>query len=129
MADSTTHVSAQQQAVAVKSAEDLRKAQEAAVRSGAAGVDARLKARDEQVRANEERSSYHQPTPTQRENDLARVGALNIDEKEDDGSEWQDEHDVRVATEKLSNPYETRDVEATAARKAARTSKRSARKR
>lgn len=96
----------QQQAAAQKAADDLRKNQEAARKEAAAGVDARLKVKDQQVKASQERHDNMQPTPTQRENDLARVGALDLnEEKDDDGSEWETDHTRRVAAEKLDNPY------------------------
>ena len=56
------------------------------------GVDDRLAVKDRQVNEQTERQLKGKPTPTQRENDLAKVGALNIDEKEDDGSGPDDEH-------------------------------------
>lgn len=87
-------------------------------------VDARAEAKDKQVSEYYERESGSQPTPTQRENDLAKVGAGNIDEKEDDGSEWDDEHQRRVATEKLNNPYSTVDVTAGRERRGGRKGKR-----
>lgn len=104
----------QQNEVSQKAADDARKAQGEAQKLAAAGVDERLKAKEKQVQENQERQDALQPTPTQRENDLARVGALNIDEKEDDGSEWEDEHHTRVMTERLpgNSPYATRDITA-----------------
>lgn len=42
----------------------------------------------EAVRLQEERDKAT-PTPTQEENDLARLGALDIDQKQADGSEEQ----------------------------------------
>jgi len=77
----------------------------------AAGVAHRESVRQAQVDEFYDRQANLQPTPTQAENDLARVGALDIDEKEDDGSEWQDEGTNRVLTSKLpgNNPYDTRN--------------------
>jgi hypothetical protein len=95
----------QQQAVSAKAAEDLRKTMDAAKEKAANDVDARLAAKEKSVKEYYERMENVQPTPTQRENDLAKVGALDIDEKEDDGSEWEDEHIRRVTLEKLDNPY------------------------
>lgn len=73
----------EQQAEANRAASEVReKSQKAATE----GVDKRT---EEMKKANEEfyaRGAASKPTPTQRENDLAKVGALNIDEKEDDGS-------------------------------------------
>jgi len=74
-------------------------------------VDARLAAKEKQVAEYYERKANEQPTPTQRECDLARLGALNIDEKEDDGSEWEDEMHQRVMLGNLNNPYVTREME------------------
>lgn len=52
---------------------------------------------DEQEKARQKANADAQklmdesrPTPTQRENDLARLGQLNIDEKEPDGSPTED---------------------------------------
>jgi len=98
----------QQAAAAAKSAEEQRKANEEAKKIAVEGVDARLKVKDDQVQAKAEREANLQPTPTQRENDLARVGALDIDDKEDDGSEADAENVNRVLAAKLpgANPYE-----------------------
>ena len=73
-------------------------------------VDARLAAKEKQNAEYYERKANEQPTPTQRENDLARMGALDIDNKEDDGSEWQDELDRRVMLGNVDNPYVTREM-------------------
>lgn len=97
-----------QQAVTNKAAEDLRKNMADAKEVAAKGVDDRLAARDKSVKDYYERMDNVQPTPTQRENDLAKVGAHDLDVKEDDGSEWQDDHDRRVALEKIDNPYVAR---------------------
>lgn len=92
------------------------------------GVDQRLSAKDQSVKEYYERQENLQPTPTQRENDLARVGALDIDDKEDDGSEWEDEAHQRVMTAKLpgNNPYDTRDLAAPEAGRARRGGRRAA---
>jgi hypothetical protein len=96
----------QQSSVAAKASAELQKTMEENKNVAAAGVDARLAARDKSVKEYYERMENLQPTPTQRENDLAKVGAHDLDvEKEDDGSEWEDEHVRRVALEKLDNPY------------------------
>lgn len=82
--------------------------------SAKAAVDARTKAKDEQVAEYYEREANIKPTPTQAENDAAKVGALDVDEKEDDGSEWDDEHQRRVMEGRLpgGSPYDTRALEA-----------------
>jgi hypothetical protein len=49
-------------------------------------VDENARAAAERAQNQESRQMGVQPTPTQRENDLAKVGALDIDDKEDDGS-------------------------------------------
>lgn len=49
-------------------------------------VDDETKARTEAMEETARRQSEAKPTPTQRENDLAKLGALDIDDKEDDGS-------------------------------------------
>jgi hypothetical protein len=77
-----------------------------------AGVKTRQKAMEEQNAAFYEREANVRPTPTQEENDLARVGALNVDKKEDDGSEWETDAHRRVMEGKIDNPYDTRSMEA-----------------
>ena len=76
----------------------------------ARGVDERLAERDRSVAEFYEREASYRPTPTQRENDLAKVGALDIDAKEPDGSESDEEHQDRVMQGRLpgGNPYVTR---------------------
>jgi hypothetical protein len=49
-------------------------------------VEENARAAAERAKEQEAKQMGVQPTPTQRENDLARVGALDIDDKEDDGS-------------------------------------------
>jgi hypothetical protein len=53
------------------------------------GVDERAKELQEAQKAAQKVMDESKPTPTQRENDLAKVGALDIDDKEADGSEEQ----------------------------------------
>ena len=79
----------------------------------ARGVDERLAERDRSVAEFYEREAGVRPTPTQRECDLAKVGALDIDDKEPDGSESDEEHQHRVMTGRLpgGNPYVTRGAE------------------
>jgi hypothetical protein len=75
----------------------------------AAAVQAREEVKNRQVAEYYEREANLQPTPTQAENDLARVGALNHDDKEDDGSEWEADAQARVMQANLSGgPYSTR---------------------
>lgn len=73
------------------------------------GVDERLAARDKQVAETYERMDKARPTPTQRENDLAKVGVV-VEQKEPDGGEPQDDHTRRILESKLpgENPYDTR---------------------
>jgi hypothetical protein len=75
-----------------------------------AGVDEREAVRAAQVEEFYAREANAKPTPTQAENDLAKVGALNIDEKEDDGSEWESDAQQRVMEERVNNPYVTSDM-------------------
>lgn len=49
-------------------------------------LDEDEKRRVDQINQVGERESQSKPTPTQRENDLAKLGLLDIDSKEDDGS-------------------------------------------
>lgn len=75
--------------------------------------------RDAVNRSNEEamaRMEETQPTPTQAENDAAKLG-LGIDDKEDHGGEDEGEALRRQMVGRLSSsPYETRDVSADAGR-------------
>jgi len=75
-------------------------------------VKAMEEQRDERTRLNEEameRMDSSQPTPTQEENDLARLG-VHIDEKEPDGSGPTVITRTIVANTPLG--YDTRSVEA-----------------
>ena len=84
--------------------------------------EARTKALDEQRaeidKRNAEKMEWQakaKPTPTQREADLAKLGALNeFDEKEDDGSGTEEEYRARALEPGPKDPitagYETREV-------------------
>ena len=77
-----------------------------------AAVKAMQTAREERAVANEEameRMDTAQPTPTQEENDLARLG-VHIDEKEPDGSGPTVITRTIVANVPLG--YDTKDVQA-----------------
>lgn len=75
----------------------------------AAAVQAREEVKNASVAEYYEREASLQPTPTQAEVDLARVGALNHDEKEDDGSEWEADAQARLMQANLAGgPYATR---------------------
>ena len=79
----------------------------------ASAVAAREKVKEQQNAEYYEREAAMKPTPTQSENDLAKVGALDIDSKEDDGSEWDEDQQRRVAEGKLlGGAYDTRVLEA-----------------
>ena len=70
--------------------------------------------RDEQNKSNQEamkRMDSSQPTPTQEENDLAKLGVM-VDEKEPDGSGPTIIVKTIVANEPLGSTYETRSVQA-----------------
>ncbi|HMF86497.1 MAG TPA: hypothetical protein VK575_00350 [Gemmatimonadaceae bacterium] len=112
MADNSQ--ASQQQAALNEANEKAAERAKQAKATAEKAVDARAEVMAKQNAAYYEQEAAAQPTPTQRENDLAKVGALNIDEKEDDGSEWDDEHQRRVATERLNNPYDVATAEATA---------------
>lgn len=80
-------------------------------------VEARAAAKEEQVADYYARQEGLQPTPTQAENDRAKVGAMTLDEldnKEDDGSEWEEDGVRRVMEARLpgNNPYDTRAIDA-----------------
>lgn len=66
-------------------------AREEAKAKAVEGVDARLKEAEERALAQAERQEKSKPTPTQRETDLAKVGALDIDSKEPSGAETEEE--------------------------------------
>lgn len=74
------------------------------------GVDEREKAKQDSVDEYYAREAEAQPTPTQKENDLAKVG-VDVAKKEDDGSEKEVDAQRRVMEAKLDNPYATRVVE------------------
>jgi site-specific DNA-cytosine methylase len=86
----------------------------AARESATKAVDERKKEQDEANAESYRRMHASKPTPTQRENDLAKVGALNIDEKEDDGS--GPDRGVRQVRRNVEAgapaPYTTRDANA-----------------
>ena len=90
-----------------KQAERAEKAKAAAVK----GVDERTAVKDKQVAEYYERKASEKPTPTQRECDLARVGALDLDDKEPDGSESEAEQQRRVMQGNVDNPYNTRSMD------------------
>jgi len=92
--------------------ENLARAAEERRAEAERGVDERLAARDESVREFYDNADKSTPTPTQRENDLAKVGALDIDAKEDDGSGPEIEYQRRVMQGRLpgASPYETRSA-------------------
>ncbi len=75
-------------------------------------LKAQRKAQAEQVKEMDERSKNVMPTPTQDENDRAKLGILN-EELEDDGSPEQPSDappaSPRASTASGSAPYSTRD--------------------
>ena len=77
-------------------------------------VDDAAKAKADAVAETEKRINSGKPTPTQRENDLAKLGALDPDEKEDDGSgpdpANQPLANVRALTGDQGGDYKTRNV-------------------
>jgi hypothetical protein len=89
------------------------------------GVKARREAAESMNAEYYAREAAAKPTPTQEENDLAKVGALDIDDKEDDGSEPEGEAVRRVMESRIpgNNPYETRDASLDTARRPGRPRK------
>jgi hypothetical protein len=88
--------------------------------------------REERAKATAEavkRMESTQPTPTQEENDLAKVGVM-VDEKEDDGS-GETVIERRIVANQPLGPqgYETRGMESKEAREARETRQREARER
>jgi len=71
------------------------------------GVDDRAKAQEEANAEAQRRSDEAKPTPTQRENDLAKVGVV-VEEKEDDGSAPEQ----KQVSPDGAVPYQTRDAAA-----------------
>jgi hypothetical protein len=67
-------------------AQATRAAAEAHQRTATEGVDARAALVSKSNAEFYEQEAAGKPTPTQHESDLAKVGALDIDAKEDDGS-------------------------------------------
>jgi hypothetical protein len=78
--------------------------------TAAQGVADRRKTMEKQNAEYYERQEAMRPTPTQEENDLAKVGALDIDSKEPDGSEPEEEAVRRTMSARLpgNNPYQNR---------------------
>src|SRR5215207_2574279 len=78
--------------------------------AAAAGVAEREAAKQSSVDEYYEREANSQPTPTQEENDLAKVGALGLDDKEPDGSEPEEVAQRRAMESRLpgSQPYANR---------------------
>lgn len=67
----------------------------------------------------ERRMSSARPTPTQEENDLAKVGAMNIDDKDADGTEEDEAERKRAASadDGSSASYSTRSASASGDKK------------
>lgn len=78
----------------------------------AKAVSERRKAMDEQNADYYAREAAARPTPTQEENDLAKVGALNLDDKEPDGAEPEADALRRTMEGRLpgGSPYDTRSL-------------------
>ena len=77
-------------------------------------VRARMAARDKSVEDFYAQQEGLRPTPTQEENDLAKVGAMTPDDpKEDDGSDWEIDHQRKIMEARVpgNNPYDTRAFE------------------
>lgn len=96
-----TRVTDQDRQASREQAERAAKAEKERREAQTKGVDERLAERDRSVAEFYEREAGVKPTPTQRENDLAKVGALDIDAKEPDGSESDEEHQHRVMQGRL----------------------------
>lgn len=81
-----------------KAAADAAKAAEETARNARKSREEQLKAErkaaDEDTKAGQERIAKYRPTPTQEENDRAKLGVSSLDEldnKEPDGSEEEEE--------------------------------------
>lgn len=102
------------QAAAASAAAATRAAVEERRDANRKGVEDRAAAMEASNREAMKRMDSTKPTPTQRENDLAKVGALNTDEKEDHGAENEQVAMRRTMEAKLSGePYATRNVSST----------------
>lgn len=91
-----------------------RESAEASRKNAAQAVADRRKAAEDANSETQRRMDQSTPTPTQEENDLAKVGALDIDSKQDDGSgpdvapaQVQQSRSVE-ANQSGSAPYQTR---------------------
>lgn len=84
------------------------------------GVNEREAAKQSAVDEYYARAESAQPTPTQEENDLRKVGAA-VD-LEDDGSEPEGDSVRRIMESRIpgNNPYETRDVSSSGDKKSSK---------
>ena len=113
----------QQEAMTMAVSEARKKAQDDARKAVQEQREERAKHTAEAVK----RMESTQPTPTQEENDLAKVGVA-VDEKEDDGSGETIIERTIVANQPLGpGGYETRGMETKEAREARQAKEREAR--
>ena len=80
-------------------------------KEAAKGVKARSEVKDKQVKEYYERDAKNVPTPTQAENDLAKVG-VHVEHEQAKGTETDEEYQRRAMEGRLpgSNPYDTREA-------------------
>ena len=80
-------------------------------KEAAKGVKVRNEVKDKQVKEYYERDAKNVPTPTQAENDLAKVGVY-VEHEQAKGVESDEDYRRRAMEGKLpgGNPYDTRDV-------------------
>lgn len=111
MAD-TPEAEAARKEAAEKAAQARKEAQEAANKR----LDEDDKAREASNLEVMERRNKGKPTPTQRESDLAKLGLLDIDSKEDDGSGPEiflpNTRRSAAMTGQGNEPYKTREAKA-----------------
>lgn len=102
---------AEQPRAAQRRADDQRAAQDKARSDAEKKLDDQEKARQDQIAETQKSEGQMKPTPTQRENDLAKLGHP-VDEKEDDGSGPEKVPGAvrRDATADDAGRYRTRDV-------------------
>ena len=88
----TGEAKARSEAIRAEQEQARSKARDAALKQ----LDEAEKAQAEMVKANAERGARTKPTPTDREIDLAKLGLLDLDNKEDSGADPELVH-TRVA--------------------------------
>ena len=111
----TGDAKARSEAIRAEQEQARVKAREAALKE----LDEADKAREEQRKESDERAAKAKPTPTPREVDLAKLGLLDIDNKEDDGSGPELVHTRVALPADEAAKYNTRSMSYTKTKKPA----------